>query len=219
MPVMAYRHCEPLRMASAYGWYIFPPEDIVLRFNGTDVHYVQDGEWLPLSQTRLPRAAEHWDAHAPADLQGLVPPFLTHLPMKGFVQIWSGLLCSTREGWSTLIRPLVNLRSSHSYACFEGLVESDRFQPFPLFVNIQLLATDALIEIPRNAPLFQVQPLLRATYSDAAHRLAEHALDSPGAPMDWAGYRRTIRVDQPDAAPEKGQYTVATRRRTRQEGA
>ncbi len=224
MPVMAYRHCEPMRMASSFGWYVFPPDDIRLRWNGADVFYEQDGHWTPLTQAGLPGFDDYWNDCVPEDLQGLAPPFLTHLTMRGFVQIWSGLLCSTREDWSVLVRPLANIRASSLYSCFEGLIESDQFKPFPLFINIQLLATDTVIEIPKTTPLFQVQPLARMTYGEAAHASAEVEgleLQADGCPAltadDWAGYRRTIRVDQPGTVPQAGQYTLAARRRCRHE--
>lgn len=217
LPVMAYRHCEPLRMASAFGWYIFPPEDIRLRWNGSDVFHQVDGEWQTLTQAPLPDFADYWDTHAPAEMQGLAPPFLTHLPMRGYVQVWTGLLCSAHAGWSVLVRPLANMRSSHLYGAFEGLVEADRFGPFPLFINLQLMATDVVIEIPKAMPLFQLQPLMRATYGEAAHQSADHEGLAPMSPEDWAGFRRTIRVDRADAPPESGRYTTATRKRTRHE--
>ncbi|MEO7887965.1 MAG: hypothetical protein ABIR76_14640, partial [Polaromonas sp.] len=155
---------------------------------------------------------------------GLAPPYLSMLPVRGFVQIWSGLLCSTRPDWSVLIRPLANVRGSHQFSSFEGLLESDRFQPFPLFMNIQLLATDVPINIPKTSPLFQVQPLMRSTYGDRAHNFSEReglGLMENGEPAmtagDWMGYRKTIRVEIPNEAPESGRYTAATRKRTKHE--
>lgn len=224
MPTMAFRHCEPMRTASAFGWYVFPPEDIVLKWNGADVFCLQDDEWCPLAQACLPGFSEYWDEHAPSEMAGLPPPFLTRLPVPGVVQIWSGLLCSTREDWSVLVRPPVNVRGSRLYAPFEGLVESDRFKPFPLFINIQLIATDVAIELPKLTPLFQVQPLMRGTYGDVAHRYVDReglgAL-TDGQPamseQDWAGYRKTIRVEIPNETPESGQYTAATRKRNKHE--
>jgi hypothetical protein len=220
LPTMAYRHCEPVRTACAFGWYVFPPEDIFLRWNGADISYVEGNEWLPLAPAFLPNFGDYWDKHAPKDMKGLAPPFLSPLPASGFVQIWSGLLCATRQGWSVLIRPPANIRGSHQYHCFEGLVEADDFRPFPLFVNIQLLATNEIIKINKVQPLFQVQPLMRETYGDAAHEMAElnglaaDAYDNPIlSAADWAGYRNTIRVEAPNQAPESGRYTVATRKR------
>lgn len=217
IPTMAYRHCEPLRTASAFGWYIFPPEEIFFKWNGADVLHLQDGEWVRLTDAPLPGFADHWNEHAPDELRDLAPPFITQLPVPGFVQIWSGLLCSTRADWSVLVRPLANMRGSNFYSCFEGVVESDRFRPFPLFINIQLVATDVVIHIPKTVPLFQVQPLMRATYGDEAHRFEEREGLAAMADADWAGYRKTIRVGVADEAPEPAQYTAATRKRTKHE--
>lgn len=226
MPTMAFRHCEPMRTASSFGWYVFPPEDITLKWNGADVYHLdpETGEWDNLSQAYLPGFVDYWDENAPENMKGLAPAHLSVLPMRGFVQIWSGLLCATAPDWSVLIRPLANIRGSNQYSCFEGLLESDRFQPFPLFINIQLLATDIPIQIPKVMPLFQVQPLHRTTYGDKAHRFAERdglGLMENGEPAmsaeHWSGYRNTIRVEVPDEAPEQGRYTAATRKRTKHE--
>lgn len=225
MPTMAFRHCEPMRTASAFGWYIFPPEDIFLKWNGSDVFFKQGDEWQPLSHAYLPGFEDYWDQHAPEELRGLAPRFLSRLQIPGLVQIWSGLLCGTRPDWSLLVRPVANMRSSYMYSCYEGLVEADRFKPFPLFMNIQLVATDVVIEIPKMIPLFQVQPLMRSTYGESAHGYSEReglGMMENGTPAmtidDWAGYRKTIRVEIPDEVPEAGQYTAATRKRTKHEG-
>lgn len=225
MPTVAYRHCEPMRAASAFGWYIFPPEDIFLKYNGSDTFLLVGDEWLPLLPSQLPGIEDYWDEHAPTELRGLAPPYISPLPIKGFVQIWSGLLCATLPGWSVLVRPLVNMRGSHMFSCFEGLIESDQFQPFPLFINIQLLATDSLIRIAKDTPLFQVQPLLRGTYGSTAHQFSvrdglEMAADGLPAMSanDWLGYRKTIRIeDTNESVFEVGHYTAATRKRTKHE--
>lgn len=225
LPTMAYRHCEPVRIASAFGWYIFPPEDIFLKWNGSDTFHLIGDEWLPLMPSQLPGLEAYWDQHAPNNMKGMAPPYISPLPVKGFVQIWSGLLCATLPGWSVLIRPPANMRGSHMYNCFEGLIEADEFQPFPLFINIQLLTTDALIRIPKEIPLFQVQPLMRATYGKDAHQSIEReglALAADGLPAmsahDWAGYRKTVRIEDTETAVfESGHYTAATRKRTKHE--
>jgi hypothetical protein len=222
LPTMAFRHCEPVRTASAFGWYVFPPEDIRLRYNGADVFILEDGAWRSLVQAHLPGFAEHWDAHAPADMRGLAPPHVTLLPAPGVVQIWSGFLCSSREGWSVLVRPIANLRCSNLFMPYEGIVESDQFKPFPLFINIQLVASDIPIELRKINPLFQVQPLLRESYGEKAHRSAElqglsrHDGETPMSAGDWAGFRKAIRIELgDDKPPESGQYTVATRKRAK----
>ena len=224
LPMMAFRHCEPVRAASSFGWYVFPPEDITLKFNGADVLILENGEWRPLLQAHLPGFGAYWDAHAPAAMQGMAPPHVTLLPVPGMVQIWSGFLCSSMEGWSVLVRPIANTRGSHLYMPYEGIVESDRFKPFPLFINIQLVATDVAIEFRKIQPLFQVQPLMRETYGDRAHAsrdesgLGAQEGDDPMTAQDWAGFRKAVRIEaSDDAPPESGQYTVATRKRGKHE--
>jgi hypothetical protein len=224
MPTMAYRHCEPMRTASSFGWYIFPPEDIWLKWNGADILYKNGDDWEQLKPTNLPGFVDYWNEHAPEELHDMPPPFISPLPVRGIVQVWSGLLCATKPDWSVLVRPVVNIKSSNMYTCFEGLVEADRFQPFPLFVNMQLHATDVPIQILKVSPLFQVQPLLRGTYGDEAHTFSERVglgEQDDGLPAmaahDWVGYRNTIRLEIPDEPSEPGRYTKATRKRTKHE--
>ncbi|WP_353400556.1 DUF6065 family protein [Hydrogenophaga sp. 5NK40-0174] len=171
--------------------------------------------------------ADYWDAHAPKELQGLAPPFVSQLPIKGAVQVWSGLLCKAAPGWSVLIRPLVNIPTSNRFRCYEGVVEADRFAPFPLFMNIQLLATNVDIRIPKVEPFFQVQPLLRETYLGSAceHSLRD-GLEEPESGQstlsqeEWAGYRQTVRLartEGEDIVLEGGEYTAQSRKRQRHE--
>jgi len=160
---------------------------------------------------------ERWDRHAPADLKSRPPPYLSSLFVPGIVQIWSGFLVSSKADWSILVRPPANLTQSHTYFCYEGLVETDRFGPCPLFVNLRLLATDREIVLPRTNPLFQVQPLPRASYAGAGRtcRITDIAEMSEA---NWQGFRGTIRSSDPrDDDHKTGSYGAHTRRRAKQE--
>lgn len=222
MPTMAFRHCEPMRLASSFGWYAFPAEEVTLRWNGSDVFVKEDGQWQPLVRSELPGFSDYWNRHAPPDLVDLAPPFLTRLQLPGLVQVWTGLLCSTRPGWSVLVRPPSNMRGSYLYSPSEGIIETDRFQPCPLFMNIQLVATDVDIHLPKLVPLLQVQPLLRETYGDDAHSMQEaDGLEAQEdgtpalSPQEWQAYRRTIRVETVGEPPESGHYAADTRKRAK----
>src|SRR5262245_33737863 len=167
LPTAAFQYCEPVRAASAFGWYIFPPVDIRLMWDGIDTFHAVDDEWCQLSMLNLNEEfVEYWNTHAPQDLRGRSPPFLTAVFVPGIVQIWSGLFVSTAENWSVIIGPPANLPQNRSFVCFEGLVETDTFKPCPLFVNVRLLTTDREIVIPRSKPLFQVRPVRRESYSE-----------------------------------------------------
>ena len=222
IPASAFQYCEAMRSASSFGWYVFPPIDIKLRWNGSDIFYFVNDEWAPLSVAQLPGITEYWDSCCPPGLRGLNPPFLTSVPVRGIVQIWSGLLLRTRSDWSALIRPLVNIPGSHLYSVYEGIIETDTYCPCPLFTNVQLIATDITIEISRVRPLFQVQPLIRQSYGKFAHttgaivdlRDPQESADT-FTQADWDGYRRTIRTSAPDDPHSVGDYAVAVRKRNR----
>ena len=130
LPVAAYQYCEAIRAASSFGWYVFPPADIRLRWDGSEVRCWQDGEWRSLVSLSLAgEALERWQEFAPDDLKDRPPPYLSSLFVPGIVQVWSGFLVSSSEDWSILVRPPANLTQSNAYFCYEGLVETDRFGP------------------------------------------------------------------------------------------
>lgn len=217
MPAAAHQYCEALRVASAFGWYVFMPQDLRLKWNGSDVFVDDEGSWEPLTARGLPWLQSHWDDHCPAHLQGMCPPYLTLTPARGVVQIWSGLLVSTAPEWNLLVRPLSNAPKSRLYDCFEGIVQTDVYGPWPLFMNIQLLATDVTIELLRDRPLYQVQPLRRSTMDAAAHACETSTLgEGDGlSEAQWRGFRQTVRTDASDDPHRTGQYAATSRKRDR----
>jgi hypothetical protein len=226
IPTAAYQYCEPVRTASSFGWYIFPPVDIRLMWNGVDLYYASDGEWRELTSVHLTdEFVDYWDTHAPEDLKGHWPPFMTKVFVSGIVQIWSGLLVSTVQDWSVIIGPPPNLLQTRHFSCFEGVVETDRFKPAPLFINLSLHATDREILIPRDRPLFFVRPVRRECYSETVLQHTEHEGlsaedEGPGrmTEQDWEGYRRTVRkVDAPTGEYKPGRYAVEQRKRAKRE--
>jgi hypothetical protein len=214
MPTPAFQYCEAMRVASSHGWYVFPPVDICLQWNGADVFYQSGESWLPLSYVELPGFAEYWDSNCPADYGSLAPPYLRALPSIGVVQVWSGWLMDATDGWSALVRPLVNVHRSTLFYCFEAAVEIDRFRPCPLFVNLQLRATNVAIALAREDPLFQVQAVRRECY-DQSHLVREGFGTDGMSAEDWAGFRQTVRANRPDEAHRLGDYAVGVRRRSK----
>jgi hypothetical protein len=112
------------------------------------------------------------------------------------------------------------MRGSFLYSPYEGIVETDRYQPCPLFMNIQLVATDVDIVLPKTVPLLQVQPLLRETYDERAHTSQEVdglEVQEDGqpalTPQEWQAYRRTIRVETEGQPAEAGHYAADSRKR------
>jgi hypothetical protein len=218
LPTAAFQYCEAITSASAFGWYVFAPMPFSLLWDGTDVLWTYPGEssWLPLSSCHLPGFSNHFDMSVPEDIRGYAPPFLTKIFSPGVVQIWSGLFVKTLPGWSLLIRSAANIPRSQSYEAFEGIVETDHWFG-PLFVNIRLTATDRPIEFSTEKPLFQVQPLIRDTYSEhhlRSFRLVESLADF--SPTDWDAYRETVVKPNSAGLRPVGRYAVSVRKREHQ---
>jgi Family of unknown function (DUF6065) len=222
MPAAAHQFCEALRAASSFGWYIFPPRDIRLWWDDAQTFFMTDGEWSPLTSVVDEELSMYWNAHCPVGMKDGAPPYLSALFVPGVIQIWSGLLVSTVQEWSVLGRPLANLALSRAYSCYEGIVETDWFKPTPLFINIRLTATDTVIEIPRGKPLFQLQPVHRASYTSAMDGFVEHeGLETRRgerggmSPEDWEGLSNTIRSVSASRPHDTGRYGADVRKRAK----
>jgi Family of unknown function (DUF6065) len=215
LPTAAFQYCEAVTSASAFGWYVFAPMSFHLQWDGTDVLWTFEGadSWYPLKSCHFPGFADHFDEHAPEDIKGYAPPFLTRVFAPGIVQVWSGLFVKTAPGWSVLIRPPANFPRSQCYEAFEGIVETDR-RLGPLFINIRLTATDRPIEFTTDQPLFQVQPLRRDTYAEQ-HLRSFNLVDNLAglSTEDWDAYRETVVEPNLGAYRPIGRYAVSVRKR------
>ena len=220
LPTRAFRYCEAVTTASAFGWYVFPPISFSLIWDGEDMAWTFDGaeDWYPLGTAQFPDFSAEFDRAAPEHVRGYAPPFIAALPEPGVVQVWSGLLARTRPEWSLLIRPPVNIPRKGGYDLFEGIVETDRWFG-PLFTNVRLTRTDAPVTFDADFPLFQVQPLHRSVYGD--EELNDFAC-TPGSARalraDWNDYAATVVKDQTARFP-LGHNAAQVRRRRRTEAA
>ena len=217
LPTRAARYCDAVTSASGFGWYLFPPMDFSLLWDGTDVFWTYAGveEWLPLTVAQFPHLCRQFDAVAPEPARGCSPPFLTTVPEPGLIQIWSGMIARTAPDWSLLVRPLANLPPSGGYALYEGIVETDRWFG-PLFTNLRLTRTDRPVRFQADYPLAQVQALPRTLYSDATLDAIDIVSDLGAfSEADWDDYCAT--VVQPNRDPDRrvGQYAIDARRRRR----
>jgi hypothetical protein len=186
-----------------------------LQWDGTTTLWTHEGvnQWLPVKNDLYPGADDYFDRHAPEDIRGYCPPFVSQTLAPGVIQLWTGLFMRTEEGWSSLLRPPANVPRSKQYEVYEGIVETDRWFG-PLFINVRLTATDTPVELAADRPLFQLQPLKRETYAERHLKtlepmagLAEMGVD------DWARYRSSIVAPTHDPTRQPGSYAVAVRRR------
>ncbi len=216
LPTRATRYCEAATSASAFGWWVFSPLDIRVLWDGTDIfwHHAGASEWLPLQpSSQFPDFAARFDDHAPAELAGCAPPFLTALPEPGTLQIWTGLMVRTLPDWHLLVRAPANLPGPGGYTLYEGIIESDAWFG-PLFTNLRLTRTDVPVRLRDDFPLIQVQPIPRAAYSNqtlSAMTVVDGLADWQSS--DWNDYCRTIVTPNQDPARPFGRYATTARRR------
>jgi hypothetical protein len=185
------RYDRAVTTATGFGWWVFPPMDVQLVWDGHDIFWHFEGapDWMPLSpDAQFPGFSIAFDKVAPKALHGCAPPFLTALREPGVLQIWTGLMARTAPGWSLLVRSPANFPSPGGYSVYEGIVETDRWFG-PLFANLRLTRTHKPVHLRTDFPLLQVQPLPREAYAEQT--LAATAVVSDMAGMtndDWKAY-------------------------------
>jgi Family of unknown function (DUF6065) len=216
IPARALQYCEALTTANAYGWHVYPPMDMSFLWDYDQIFwsYAESETWMPLGAAQFPRQVAAFDHLAPHRCKGYSPPFLTAIGEPGVVQIWTGFFARTAPGWSLQMRAPVNRPPSGSFRTYEGIVEADEWFA-PLFVNVQLTATNQMISIEKDLPLIQIQPLPRAVYSDRTMRsVSTRTTMSQLSERDWSDFYETIVVDT-DCPSAVGRYAQAVRRRRR----
>lgn len=220
LPVRAARWCDALATATGFGWWLYPPIDFDLLFDGQRIWWACASAfegWLPLETAQFPNFSAAFDEVAPLPIRGYSPPFLTVLPEPGMVQVWTGLLARTAPNWSLLIRSPANLPPLPGVIAFEGIVEADLWAG-PLFTNFRLTRTDEPVPFRRNMPFVQIVPLSRTAYSDETLGRTEitpglNSLDSDV----WKGWHRDVVEPNQDPSYRPGRYAAVVRRRRKQD--
>jgi hypothetical protein len=217
LPSRGFQYCEALRAASSFGWYVFPPIDFTLQWDGADILWTYRGAkaWYPLTSAQFPGFQALFDKQAPQHLRGYAPPFLTAVPEPGIVQVWTGLFVASAENWSILVRPPANLPRSLAYDQYEGIVESDRWFG-PLFTNVRLVKTDVPIHFDTETPILQVQPLHRATYAEeVSNRLGVVPGMAEFSAETWSRYEESLVKPNQESVRPIGTYAAEVRKRRR----
>lgn len=215
LPTRAFRYCEAATSAAGYGWWIFPPMDIQILWDGADIFWHYDGaeDWLKLTPSaQLPGFSDQFDAAAPEGLRGFSPPFLSALPEPGSLQIWTGLIARTAPDWHLLLRAPANLPLPGGFALYEGIVETDRWFG-PLFTNLRFTRSHAPIRLRADFPLLLAQPVRSLDY--ASETLAAMSVVGPLETLDttdWAAYRATVVAPNLDPHRPFGAYAARVRK-------
>jgi hypothetical protein len=215
LPARGFQHCEALRTASSFGWYVFSPIDFTLQWDGSQIIWTYRGAkaWYPLTSAQFPGYEAQFNRVAPRRLRGFSPPFLSAVPATGIIQLWTGLMIESAENWSVLIRSPANLPRNIAFDPYEGIIETDRWFG-PLFTNIRLIKTDAPIHFGTEVPLLQVQPLHRSAYADEVSNNFRLVANPAKFSDDvWSRYEQTIVKPNLDPRRPVAAYAASVRRR------
>jgi hypothetical protein len=219
LPMRAVRYCEALTSATAFGWWLFPPIDLELLWDGSDIFWRCDDapDWMPLSPSaQLPDYAAEFDSVAPESLKGCSPPFLTALPEPGTLQLWTGLIAQTAPDWHLLVRSPANMPQTGGICLFEGIVETDHWFG-PLFTNMRFTRSHTPIRLRADYPLVQVQPVPRHSYTnDTLDRMDVTPGPSELTEAHWDAYHASI--VEPNSRPNRsfGAYATTARKQRHQ---
>lgn len=223
LPVRAVRFCEPVTAASGYGWWIYPPFDFDLRWDGHVMTWklpYEDERWQPVGDVVLSSFVEAFEARASPDERRLSQiPVLTRGPEPGIVTVWTGVLARTPANWSILVRPLANYPRSPVYEALEGMIETDWWFG-PVIATLRIVKTDTVLEFRRGRPLVQIQPVPREAYArQTMHAMSTvHGIASLSE-ADWQRFVQTLSMrNGPEASVGSYKREVRARARTRNEG-
>jgi len=219
LPLRATRYCDASAAASSFGWWLYPPMDFSLLWDGRRILWTWGDrkDWLVLDAAQFPGYAAAFDAAVPPAMRGFSPPFLTALPEPGLVQVWTGFFARTAPGWSLLVRPPANIASAEGMLTYEGIVETDAWFG-PIFANLRLGRQNEPVRFSASRPLLQVQPVERRLYSEMAMSSMSLVHDLDGfTPEDWADYAATIIKRSQNPPGIAGSYAIAARRRRKRE--
>ena len=228
LPIRAAQFCVPIKAASGLGFYLYPPVDFAVRWDGqrTDVTWLdargQATEWLPLDggvDVHLPGSGEvraAVPANRAADLDSVMDPegtpFINADPRAAHqMEITTGLVARTQPGWGILVRGLANWGPHRDHQVLDGFVETDWYRSF-LPVIVRATTPDAEVRFFRRMPMAQLVVLpLAALRPEAGGETGTSSAGIAGWPDDL--WREFVTTRAPRHQHEtRGTYASASRR-------
>ncbi|MFY1617871.1 DUF6065 family protein [Micromonospora sp. WMMD736] len=187
LPARAVQQCPPVAAASGFGWYVYPPTDFALRWDGQDTEWTllaenEPAHWRSLAggyDGKLPDAAGQLRAapeqfHGDLDIfdrYGASIPFLDADPRAAnTVELVTGVVARTSPGWCLIARGVPNWPAQRGVQLYEGVVETDWYTSL-LPTILRLTEAGQVVRFYRNIPLMCLQPVHRSTLE--AFRQAE----------------------------------------------
>ena len=215
LPTNGYRYCEPVRTASGFGWYVFLPMEFWVDWDGNEYHWTVDGgeNWYLLSDAiQYPDFSSNFDSHAPDNVKGYSPPFLSRTNDKDVLQVWTGTFTRTKPGIATYIKGPTNYDNGQGYSVLEGVIQTEWWFG-PLFTNLRIHRQGKPIVFRADRPFLQLQPFSNALMEEFDASNPEVHVGLPALGQDeWQSYADTV-VRRIETRTRMGDYAVEARQR------
>ncbi len=172
LPVRAAQHCLPLKAASGNGFYLYPPFDFAVRWDGLRSEFTWLAEngrpegWQTMENNAVfhhPSAAAaraSVPAHRAAVLDEVMDPegpsFINADPRSpNTMEITTGVVVRTQPGWVTVVRSVANWASPRPYIVLDGVIETDWYRTdIPTTIR---LPQPGEVRFSRSLPMAQLQ--------------------------------------------------------------
>jgi hypothetical protein len=178
MPARAAQRCPPVTEAAAFGWYVYPPVDLALRWNGGDTEWspLEDNEpvkWrslaggvndtLQLGRDVVAQLRESGrDGADLFDTYGGTVPFIDADPRgPDRIEMVTGLLVRTRPGWVLHVRQAANWPTIDGLQVYEGILETEWYRSFVPTI-MRLTTQGKVVRLYKRIPLLSVTALPKA---------------------------------------------------------
>lgn len=229
LPLRAVQKCAPLTDASGFGWYVFPPLDFALRWDGQTVDFSQlvdnePAQWRSLSggydlaldedQAALARAPDRFKADFGIfDEHSGQIAFINLDPCIGNAcEINPGLLARTSPGWSLLVRSPPNWPPVRDHQVLEGVLDTDWYGSYVPII-VRLPEVNRVVRFYRRYPWAVLQLIprvaVRAAHTPAGTRVTRGIENFPAD--IWSRFVENRQRRQGG----KGTYHTEQRRQTR----
>lgn len=190
LPARAAKVCTPLTAAASFGWYIYPPADFAVRWDGDETQWTlleanepvawrslgggHDGS-LPIARDAIAQVPEsRRDDLDIFDRYGGAPAFIDADPRSpDRLEIVTGLLARTRPGWLLHISEAPNWPGPEGVQIYEGLVECEWYRSF-LPTIMRLTTQGKVVRFYRNLPIMAARAVPAAVVEANRGPIAVH---------------------------------------------
>jgi hypothetical protein len=215
----ALKWCGPYAHANKAGFWVYPPFDIDLVWNGGPSFAHRVIEPVTDAEVDLVRSLQRPDD--PEGSREFVRAFGGRTKLEfarvepNIFQVWTGCMFETPPGWALHLRSPINLGVNPPYRIQEGILETD-WMRYDIWINVIVTEPGLVIRLRRDqsTPLAQLVPVRRESYDQpwevveqSFHRDTE---EGDRRFLEWTDYNHKKYITH---APHKDQATYYKERR------